>query len=362
MSLLADLLSKVKYQKHEGGIPPTLERVISDSKKKRVVKKQIFIMGGVALIIVFVGLGFVYYINMLTAPSPLPVAARTNIKPPLQPREIDTKRPEPTHGSADKIIDSQAVKPESGQSVKAETDVSKKMPKTNSDPLVQKENTQSFSSEKKYSSPRSSARSGGETAKLSQESAPSRKADRDGFLYTAKNYEATRDYYHALNYYKKALEIDRRNYVIMNNISSILINMGLYEEAIKYSKDVLNINRNYAPALVNLGISFVQLGNMSEGKAYLLKAGYLEPSNKNVLLNLALLYEKNKDYDEASKMYSKLYQMDDIQGYLGIARVAEGTSRPDDAKKAYREILALNNVDSKTKKIVSDRLSALEGK
>ncbi|MCX5810974.1 MAG: tetratricopeptide repeat protein [Proteobacteria bacterium] len=362
MSLLADLLSKVKYQKHEGGIPPTLKRVISDSKKKRVVKKQIVIMGSLALIMVFIGLGVVYYINVLTVPSLAPRMARTNIQDPLQPQKIELNKLDPHLTSVDKIIDKQVEKPEASHTGRAETTVPQKTVKAYPVPLRQKESEGSFSSEKKYLSSRTIAKSEDDATKLSKELTALRKAERDGFLYTAKNYEAGRDYHHALNYYKKALEIDQRNYVIMNNIASLLINMGLYEEAIKYSKNVLSINKNYAPSLVNIGISFVQLGNTSEGKIYLLQAGSLEPSNNNVLLNLALLYEKNKDYDEANKMYSKLYQMEDIQGYLGIARIAEGTSRPDDAKKVYREIMALNNVDSKIKKIVSERLLTLESR
>jgi Tfp pilus assembly protein PilF len=336
MSLLANLLSKVKHQQHEGSIPPTLERVISDAKKKRIVKKQIIVMGSLALIMVFIGLGAVYYINVLTGPSLAPGLARTNIQPPLQPQKIEPNKLEPSRTSVDKTV------------------------KTDPVPIGQKENEVSSSGEKKYIPSRTIVKSENNASKLSKESTALRKTERDGFLYTAKNYEAGNDYHHALNFYRKALEIDHRNYVIMNNISSLLINMGLYEEAIKYSRDALSINKNYAPSLVNIGISFVQLGNLGEGKTYFLKARALEPSNKNVLLNLAVLYEKNKDYDEANRMYSKLYQMEDIQGYLGIARIAESTNRPDDAKRAYREILVLNNVDSQTKRIVSERLSTLE--
>jgi tetratricopeptide (TPR) repeat protein len=357
MSLLADLLSKVKHGKREGGIPPTLEKVILDEKKKRNVKKQIIILAGLALFMVLAGLGVVYYTNVVMEPSFKSRSVRTNIQPALQPQKIESKQPE-TAGRIDEKQVGSSIETLTG---KVEKKTYKKPAMADPVKPLQRE-AAAPSGKSEYLHAQAMVKHKEETSKISSELTISKKAERDGFLYTAKNYEAEKDYQQALDYYKKALEIDFRNYAIMNNISSIFIKTGSYEEAIKYSQDVLNINKNYVPSIVNIGISFVQTGNNDKGKAYLLKAVSLEPSNKIVLLNLALLYEKDKEYEEAHKLYSRLYQMEDLRGYMGIARIAENTDRIHDAKRVYREILTLKNVDAKTKKIVSERLSNLENR
>jgi Tfp pilus assembly protein PilF len=188
------------------------------------------------------------------------------------------------------------------------------------------------------------------------------RAKRDEFLYAARDYEADKNYDQAMHYYKKALELDRRNYMVMSNISGILINLGLYEEATKYSRDALGIRKDYVPSLVNLGISLVQSGKIAEGRDYLLKARSLDASNRNANLNLALLYEKIADYGQAQKLYLMLCETEDAQGCLGIGRVMENTGERDEAQKAYRRILALGNADSKAKKLASERLSFLESR
>jgi Tfp pilus assembly protein PilF len=362
MSLIADLLSKIKHRKQEGGIPPTLERVILDAKKEKNVKKQIIILGGSALFMVFVGLGIVYYTNVVVEPSLMSGKVKANIQPALQPQIIEPKQSEASPVSVDKVVENKAGNSVENPTGKTEEKTYQKTAKADPSRPIQREGGSDLIGKKAYLNSQNMTKKDEETAKKPRDSAVSQKTEKDGFLYTAKNYEADKNYQQALNYYKKALEIDKRNYVIINNIAGLLINMGLYEEAIKYSHDVLNINKNYVPSIVNIGISYVQSGSHDKGKAYLLKALSLEPSNKNVLLNLALLYEKDKDYDEANKLYSSLYKMEDLRGYLGIARIAEGTNRPDDAKKVYREILALNNVDAKTKKNISERLSSLGNK
>jgi tetratricopeptide (TPR) repeat protein len=180
------------------------------------------------------------------------------------------------------------------------------------------------------------------------------------YLYTARTYESKKDYHQALLNYKKAMEFDPGNYIIMNNISSVLIHLGSFEESIKYAKNVLTIKKDYAPSLINIGIAYIRLNNPSEGEACLSKALSIEPSNSFALLNLGLLYEKRGDNDRAYSYFSKLSEMGNIQGYLGIARIAEKQGRSSDAVRIYREVLSMNNIDPKTRKLVNDRLLQIQ--
>ncbi|MCC6346314.1 MAG: tetratricopeptide repeat protein, partial [Nitrospirales bacterium] len=82
-------------------------------------------------------------------------------------------------------------------------------------------------------------------------------------------------------------------------------------------------------------------------------------SNRFALLNLALLHEKAKEYDKASRSFTRLLETGDLQGYLGMARIAEKKGQRAEALRLYREILSLNDLDTKTRKMINERLQAL---
>jgi len=70
------------------------------------------------------------------------------------------------------------------------------------------------------------------------------------------------DYQGALAGYKKALEIDKNNYVVMNNIAFIYLALGIIEESVNYSQQALGVNKDYVPALINLGIASAKSGDI----------------------------------------------------------------------------------------------------
>jgi tetratricopeptide (TPR) repeat protein len=198
----------------------------------------------------------------------------------------------------------------------------------------------------------------GKSKKISNFSETS-KSERDAALYTAKADEQSKSYNQAITNYKIALEKDPRNYLIMNGLSNVLIKAGLFKESVKYSMDALAIQKNYVPSLINLGIANIQLGNATEGEVYLVKAKSLEPSNKTVLFNLGLLYEKLTNFQEALNAFQKLADMKAIEGFVGMARVFEKQGKKPEAEKIYRDILWMDNVDPTTKQFASERLIAM---
>jgi tetratricopeptide (TPR) repeat protein len=185
------------------------------------------------------------------------------------------------------------------------------------------------------------------------------KNGKDVALYTAKTYEEEKNYNQAIEYYKKALEKDPRNYLIMNKLSSVLITTGSFKESIQYSMNVLTIQKNYVPALINLSIANIQLGNMAEGELYLVKAKSLEASNKAVLFNLGLLYEKIAKYAEALPLFQRLADMHEIQGNLGMARILEKQGKRTEAEKIYKEILRKDNADPVIKQMANERIKMI---
>jgi len=385
VSLLADLLSKIKPYTAKGDVPPGLKNVVSDSTKKETARKKIVIFSVLVILAVVAGVGAVYIMDIYLKPSqikraerrPQPAAVespKAEVKIQEQPPITDAVTPKipseaETKAASRKAADKRepevlkdkaqpAVKPkERGQAAAGKR---KKEPadKTVKQAEMQRENISDDSQPKRDVKSQQPKKAESQEAAQKEKQAPD-SSSRDVYLYTARTYESRRDYQQAFLNYKKALEIDPENYVIMNNISSVLIQLSSFEEAVGYAGKVLSIKKDYVPSLVNLGIAYIRLGNLTEGEGYLSKALSREPSNNYALLNLGILHERRGDNDKAYGYFLKLSDMRDVQGYLGVGRIFEKQGRKADASRIYKDILSINNIDSKTKKFVNDRLIQL---
>jgi tetratricopeptide (TPR) repeat protein len=352
MSLIMDLLSKAKTNEKKTGIPPDLRKTIIDSTFKRKTRKRIIFLSAIVLFAFVVGFGVVYYMESYTKPMIHVMAQKT---PPVVQRE--TVAPSQV-AERTKIETKLEVKPEP-EKVQISQPISKRqeetvLPKTK----TLKKDVASIS-DKKETQFRRESDTMKAFAKDTTKSSSVDRENKDIYLYTARTYESRNEYNPALSNYKKALELDPRNYIIMNNISGVLIRLGLYEEAMWYAKSALNVKANYVPSLINTGIAYLSLKNFTEGEAYLSKALTMEPSNRAALFNLGILYEKQKEYDKAYNYYIKIYGMGDLEGHLGVARILERQGRNLEAARFYREILSIDNADQSIKRFANEKLNQL---
>ena len=352
MSLIMDLLSKAKTDEKKTGIPPDLRKTIIDSTFKRKTRKRIIFLSAIVLFAFVAGFGVVYYMESYTKPM-IPVMAQKT--PPAVQRETvaPSQVPERT-----KIETKLEVKPEP-EKVQISQPISKRQEETVLPKTKTLKKDIALISDKKEKQFRRESDTMKAFAKDTTKSSSVDRENKDIYLYTARTYESRNDYNLALSNYKKALELDSRNYIIMNNISGVLIRLGLYEEAMWYAKSALNVKANYVPSLINTGIAYLSLKNFTEGEAYLSKALTMEPSNRAALFNLGILYEKQKEYDKAYNYYIKIYGMGDLEGHLGVARILERQGRNIEAARFYREILSIDNADPSIKRFANEKLNQL---
>lgn len=384
MSLLADLLSKAKNGGEKNtAVPPHLASIITrSSDKKKRQTRFIIIIAAVVLFIVVVGFGAVYYMDiymkpsgMLKTSSGLRTAPATRAQAPaVQPQQAQAPSAETPQKAGAPA--SSAAQANAAQEEPAKTpQIPAALPKTDTpaEPKAAKpdagqgEGAVTFKGVKKQASEKA------DMGTVENKPAPSvaqerprresiedrRKSDRDAALYAAKNYEESGNLQQAIASYRKALQLDGRNYVIMTSLSGALIKTGSYAESAQYSRYALNTNRNYVPAMINLAIASIQLGNLTEGEQSLLRARSLEPASKSVLFNLALLYENQKKYQEAYGVYEKIAAGGNGQGLIGMGRVLEKQGKRDEAKKLYRDILSSGTAGATTKQYANERLVAL---
>jgi len=360
MSLITDLLSKVKQQEPKRDIPPLLKESIIQGTLRRKVRRRIVVSALVLLIAVAAGTLAVHSLDYFFKPSSValkekavdpsvPVSPKINIsadQPDIKTTsgltETNTSQAQAKNSANSRYL-SPGVEPHTIKTETAKIGL-KAQRARNIDKL--KETGQGKAASVKRETPY------GQTESIARQ-------DRDTQLYTAKAYENEKNYRMALSNYRSVLAADPGNYIVMNNIASVLIQMSSFEEAVSYAEKALHIRRNYVPSLINLGIAYSRLGKDAEAERCMKESLSVEPLNRLALLNIGLLYEKRDLYDRAAENYLRLKNINDVRGYLGLARIAEKQNKTVDAIHYYRTVMFLENRNSQIWNFANDRLSQL---
>jgi tetratricopeptide (TPR) repeat protein len=359
MSLITDLLSRVKQREPRRDIPPILKDAVFKSTTERQTRKRLATVLLITLVFIGAGFGAVFLMEYLKEP---PSAVRAPV--------ATTPAFEPASKSASSALQAQPKAEEIAAASKTqnatETAVKPKLGGASLDhPRRKKTITKKYVEGIGQEASGSMNEMGREKAsgeELPASTKPARgliRDDKDFALYTARTYEMQKKYHQAVSHYKDVLAMEPNNYAVMNNISSMLIHLGSYEESMRYAQRALNIRKDYVPSLVNMGIDYSCLGKISESESYFRRALTIEPANRYALLNLAVLYEKQSAFDKADQYYARLSQEGDAQGYLGSARIAEKQNRIADAIHFYRMVKSTETADPQASNTASDRLMRL---
>ena len=358
MSLLADLLSRAKRSQQKVLVPPNLTRIVQGSSRaKQGMKIKVIVAATVFLILC--GFSAIYVTDLYLKPlhpsqqmepgqetdnmnnTVVTETGSINATPKLKPEPSDEIT------LTNKIFGSESIR---GNSSVRKSDIRQETIARPDKSLIRKQKTESTHVGLHTASQDST------TAGIADDTS---RNEKDLALYTAKEYEQKKDYAKANDYYRKALELDSHNYLIMNSLAGSLIKTGSFKDSIFYSMKALDVSPNYVPSLVNLAIANIQTGNLTDGEIQLLKARRIDQSNRTVLFNLGLLYERISNYEESLAVFRKLAELKDISGNLGLARIAEKQGNVMEAEKNYREILSSNAADPATRKIANERLQAI---
>jgi len=304
MSLLSDLLSKIKHPEPRKDVPPGLRSMVSTLKKKEFNRRRLALF--MALAVMALGSGFVtvYLVGIYLTKDVKQVA--------------EYKRPISEHRAESKIEQNNPPIPplvKGGEGgLRA---IGKGQLMVNSqEKKVEMVRTQKEGEEKRE---RKTQPETVEVADIEKPKADS--SEKDLYLYMAGNYESRKDYPNALDSYKKVLSIEPGNYRVMNNIASILLQINSPEEAKTYLQKAFNIKNDYVPGLINMGIAFARLGETEKAEGFLMRAHTLEPDNRRTILNIAILYEKKGNYEKAREYYLRLQRLGDMEGSLGLERI-----------------------------------------
>jgi len=347
MSLLADLLSKIKQPQPTRAVPPNLKGIVQASAAKSAARRKIILVSVLIIGLVLSGSIAVFFINSLTDTSDI-VAIRP--QPVSAPETATDHRDDPvqTVRSTDTVQSGQEKGAVTAPPVKEHKKQSPAEKQTSD--MSASDTVVTLNTEDRTVKPPPAVE---ETKNIDL-------AARDALLYKARASEMKQDYASSLATYKEVMDIDSDNVMVLNSMAYIYLKLGLIEESIQYALKAEELDADYTPALINIGIAYAQSGNVTAAEYYLGGAFKREPDNKSALFNLALLNEKKQNYAGAVEYFSRLSKLGDSAGILGLARIYEKQGRNSEALQLYKNLLLLESLDQQKRMKVKQRIKMLQ--
>jgi len=127
---------------------------------------------------------------------------------------------------------------------------------------------------------------------------------------TSLAYDAIDKKDHANKLLLKALEIEPKNFNILNNLGLVSANSGENEKAKEYYEKALKLKPNFLDALINFGNLKSKQNQNEEAKKFFTSA--LKINNKIIpaKMSLAGYYERSGNFGEAKKLYQEILSDD----------------------------------------------------
>jgi tetratricopeptide (TPR) repeat protein len=128
----------------------------------------------------------------------------------------------------------------------------------------------------------------------------------DFFKNKAVEYENIGNYRYAIFFYLRAFAENQNDYELKYKVATLYYKLGQIPLAIQSAKDALSIKEDYTPAIEFL-ISIYNSGYEIGGLENILKKALEKyPNDKNIILALAKIYQKNNNTTEYQKLMEKL--------------------------------------------------------
>lgn len=276
-------------------IPPGLVKIVRTEKGS---KKSLFLIGA-SILTVAIGFVLVFVYNQYLIPE-LKKSKGTQQIPLVQQTSVAQVEP-----SREKEYTQARIEPPPAQT-KPEKAHSQKATKSSEKPVKQD------MPEKKAAKP----------AEIPLEKFNTETVKGADYLYRAQDFETRGSYSDAISEYKEYLKVTgKQEPKILNKIATLYLLLGNLTEASHYAEQSLKQAPDNPSVILNYGVIQAKMGNLSRAEECFRKVLSAYPENKTALFNLALLKEKKKEYEEALKLYEKLYQLGDTQAAEAIQRI-----------------------------------------
>ena len=156
----------------------------------------------------------------------------------------------------------------------------------------------------------------------------------------------------ALEYIQKSINSNNIDYIAINILGLIYLNMKLYDKAIPEFEKAIKINVNYIPSYNNLSTCYSRQFNFAKTEEILQKALLIDPNLFETINNIANVYSQKGKYDEAISYYlralEKTNHKSDILYNIGVAYFYKKEFQT--GEKYYEQAFALDPKNDVLKK------------
>ncbi len=120
--------------------------------------------------------------------------------------------------------------------------------------------------------------------------------------------------------YEAALKIDPQNREALTNITGLLA-QSQPEEALKRLVEMESQYKNFSPIPAQIGMAYAKMGNSDAAVEYLRRAVALTPSAPMYHYNLAIVFDRAGQREQAIASYKEVLDLTDSRNVSGLSRV-----------------------------------------
>jgi len=136
-----------------------------------------------------------------------------------------------------------------------------------------------------------------------------------------------------------------------NDRGTVLFYRGIFSAALDYFKKALELNGESAEICNNIGQTYIKTKNFDKAEEYLRKAIELMPDFSECYNNLGLMYLDNANYDLAIENFGKALNIypEFSDAYFNTGNVFHKMNKIDDAIKNWEKALEINPFNEQAK-------------
>lgn len=113
----------------------------------------------------------------------------------------------------------------------------------------------------------------------------------------------------SVSLFRHTLQVTTDNYLIHNNLGTLLLSRGDLDAAIPEFRDVLRIKPNDIDAHINLGIAFIRKGDLDEAVREFREVLRISPDDVDAHSNLGVALARKEDLDAAIREFQEVLRI-----------------------------------------------------
>jgi tetratricopeptide (TPR) repeat protein len=144
--------------------------------------------------------------------------------------------------------------------------------------------------------------------------------------------------------YEKAIKLKPSLAMAHNNLGSTLQEKGRLDEALTCYQRAIKLDPNLVMAYNNLGVALIDKGQLDEAISRYQKAIIINPNFADTYYNLGVVFQKKGQLDDAISYYQKAQKLNPQKAdiYFDLGNVLKDQGKMDEAITYYQKAIELN--------------------